>query len=64
MRPELANVRVPDCLTMPEERAHYCRERAAELLREAHGQPEENAKFELLNLAQKWLTLALRTDRS
>ena len=60
MRPELANVQVPQNLTRPEERAEYCRNKAAELLREAHGEQEENTKFELLNLAQQWLTLALR----
>jgi hypothetical protein len=60
MRPELANVRVPESLSTHDDRARYCRNQAAELLREAHAQPEENAKFELLNLAQQWLTLAFR----
>jgi hypothetical protein len=63
MRPELENLEIPAGLTTPADRARYCRNRVAELLAAADKKHDESAKFELLNLAERWLTLAFHHRR-
>jgi hypothetical protein len=63
MGPALNGLEIPDCLATPADRARYCRNRVGELLRKADHEHDQNSKFELLNLAERWMTLAFHHQR-
>jgi hypothetical protein len=52
---------IPDSRTSPAERANYCRNRVA--VKKADAEHDQDAKFELLNFAERWLTLAFHYRR-
>ena len=63
MRVEPQVFEIPATLATGADRAHYCRNKASELIKEAATKYDEAAKFELFNLAERWLTLAFRYRR-
>jgi len=58
-----APFQIPAACATPTDRARYCRNRAAELVRKASKLTDENEKFELLNVAERWMTLAFQHRR-
>ena len=54
---------MPESLSTPADRARYCRDRVEELLKKAAQEHDQNAKIELVGLAERWMTLAFHHQR-
>jgi hypothetical protein len=63
MDPNGYDLKVPATLTTPADRARFCRDRAEELIKGSVTEYDEGAKFEMLNLAERWLTRAFHYRR-
>jgi hypothetical protein len=55
---------IPPEIRAPAERAAYCRERALDFVRQANAAADEESRFELFNLAERWMTLAFQHRRA
>jgi hypothetical protein len=55
--------RIPPHIKSPEERARYCRDKAVALVSDASRAADDEARFALLNIAERWMTMAFHYRR-
>lgn len=59
----MAEPKLPADLATAKEKADYCRNKAAELLKAASAARDPDNKLTLLDLSEQWMTLALYYEK-